>query len=61
MYVKQKIKGIVGWLIEAIDKFQARHIDTNENDDNKKIIDSVDVSDKWVYVLSDTGYVKVSL
>ena len=58
--MRGKLKTIIGKLIGAIDKFQSRGHTLDQQDDTKKIIDTVDVSDRDLYVLSDSGLVKVS-
>ena len=58
--IKRNLKEFVGKLIEKIDLYQARHHELDENDDTKKIIDTIDVSEQRLRVLTDTGYEKVT-
>ena len=43
--MKKFLKKIILSLIQLIEKFEYRNMDLDENDINKKIIDSIDISD----------------
>lgn len=58
--IRESLKEFVGKLIEKIDLYQARHHELDENDDTKKIIDTIDVSEQRLRILTDTGYEKVT-
>lgn len=53
--LRRLLKNIIGKSIELIEKYEFRHLDLDENDINKKIIDTKKLSN--VKVLSDSGYV----
>ena len=54
--MKKFLKKIILSLIQLIEKFEYRNMDLDENDINKKIIDSIDISDEGISVLSHDGY-----
>lgn len=56
--MKQLLKTIIGKLIELVETIEFRHLDLDENDITKKIIDSHPVSD--LKVLTDTGYAPIT-
>lgn len=58
--MKQFIKSTILKLIHLIEKFEYRNLELDENDDSKKIIETIDVSDKNYEVLTDTGYHKIT-
>lgn len=58
--IRKYIKNIILSLIQLIEKYEYRNIELDEDDIEKKIIDTVDVSDKDLKVLSLDGYHKVT-
>lgn len=54
----RKVKNVVGKLIEKIEHWGFKNCSFDENDNNKKIVKTVDVDD--LSVLTDTGYHKVT-
>ena len=54
--MKKILKKIILSLIQLIEKFEYRNMDLDENDIDKKIIDSIDISDEGISVLSHDGY-----
>ena len=54
--MRKFLKKITLSLIQSIEKFAYRNMDLDENDINKKIIDSIDISDEGISVLSHDGY-----
>lgn len=58
MKLKRIIKNIIGKIIEIVEALEYRHLDLDENDPYKKILNTVKISDTCVK--SDTGYVPVS-
>ena len=54
--MRKFLKKIILSLIQLIEKFEYRNMDLDENDINKKIIDSIDISDEGISVLSHDGY-----
>ena len=55
---KRLLKNIIGKTIELIEKYELRHYSLNENNIDKKIIDTIPVTN--LEVLSDKGYVSVT-
>jgi len=53
--MRVKLKKLILRLISLIERFEFRHLDLDQNDHNKKIINESDID---VQVLSDTGFVK---
>lgn len=54
--MRKFLKNIILNIIELIEKYEYRHLDLDENDITKKIIDTVDISDDNLQVLSHDGY-----
>ena len=54
------IKYIILFLIQLIEKYEYRNLELNEEDDSKKIIQTIDISNKNIEVLTDVGYKKIS-
>ena len=53
---KEILKKIILYLIERIERFEYRNMNLDEYDISKKIIDSIDISDENIQVLSHDGY-----
>lgn len=47
---------ILYMLIELIESYEYRHLSLDEDDINKKIIDTIDISDKGITVQTEDGY-----
>lgn len=58
--IKKILRNIILYLIQSIEKFEYRYLELDENDINKKIIDTIDVSDKNIKVKTDTGWSKIT-
>ena len=54
--MKKILKKIILSIIQLIEKYEYRKLDLDENDMSKKIIDSVDISNQNIQVLSHDGY-----
>lgn len=54
--MKTIIKKIILFIIQLIEKYEYRKLDLDENDMSKKIIETIDVSDQNLKVLSHDGY-----
>lgn len=54
--MRKFLKNIILSIIELIEKYEYRHLDLDENDITKKIIDTVDISNDNLQVLSYDGY-----
>lgn len=54
--MRKLLKNIILWLIEKIESYEYRDLDLNEDDITKKLIDSVDISNEGLQVLSYDGY-----
>jgi len=52
--MKRILKHIILYLIQLIERYEYRHLDLNENDNSKKIIDTIDISDYEIE--TDTGF-----
>ena len=49
--MRKFLKNIILSIIELIEKYEYRHLDLDENDITKKIIDTVDISNDNLQVL----------
>ena len=58
--MKKILKHIILSLIQLIEKYEYRNIKLNENDNTKKIIESIDISNQDIKVLSHDGYHKIT-
>lgn len=58
--IRKYLKHVILNLIELIEKYEYRNLELDENDIDKKIIDTIDVSDKDITVLGHDGYHKVT-
>lgn len=54
--MKKWFKNIILILIQLIEKYEYRDLKLDENDINKKIIDTIDISDEGLSILSHDGY-----
>ena len=54
--MRKFLKKIILFLIEFIEKIEYRNLELDEDDTNKKIIDTIDISDEGLMVLSHDGY-----
>lgn len=59
-HFKKYLKHIILNLIQLIEKYEYRNLELDENDIDKKIIDTIDVSEKDMKVLSHDGYHKIT-
>lgn len=58
--MKKIIKQIILFIIQLIEKYEYRKLTLDEDDISKKIIDSIDISDKDIKVLSHDGYHQIT-
>lgn len=58
--MKKILKYIILSLIQLIEKYEYKNIELDENDNSKKIIDSIDISNQDIQVLSHDGYHKIT-
>lgn len=54
--MRKFLKKIILFLIEFIEKIEYRNLEIDEDDISKKIIDTIDISDEGLMVLSHDGY-----
>jgi hypothetical protein len=54
--MRKFLKKIILFLIEFIEKIEYRNLELDEDDISKKIIDTIDISDEGLMVLSHDGY-----
>lgn len=54
--MRKFLKNIILCLIEKIEKYEYRNLDLDEDDMSRKIIDTIDISDKSLGVMSHDGY-----
>lgn len=47
-------------IIQLIEKFEYRNLELNEDDDTKKILDTINLTNEDIYIKSEDGYHKVS-
>lgn len=55
--LKLQLKCLIGKLIELIERYELRHLDLDEDDDSKKIIETIPIDGE---VLTDSGYQRVT-
>lgn len=54
--MRKLIKRLILFLIELIEKYEYRNLQLDEDDISKKIIDTIDISDQNMQILSHDGY-----
>lgn len=58
--MRRFLKNILLCLIQLIEKYEYRHIQLDEDDMSKKIIDTIDISNDNLWVLSRDGYHQIT-
>ena len=58
--IKKLLRNTILNLIQFIERIEYRNLELDENDIDKKILDSIDISSKNIEVLTDTGWSKVT-
>ena len=58
--IRNFLKNLLIILIEFIEKYEYKNLDLDEDDMSKKIVDTIDISDENIKVLSHDGYHKIT-
>lgn len=58
--IRKFLKNLLIILIEFIEKYEYKNLDLDEDDMSKKIVDTIDISDENIKVLSHDGYHKIT-